>query len=131
MTPTSNLDANPHPQSTSSIDLSPLPYYPSHRLWHMVVMIARTSLGRTVPRGLRSACCQQKRGLAAAASGSFSYETGEAGGVKLASRDVPGPTTTVAVVARAGTRFQPLPGLTEGLEKFAFKVWNELVIAGS
>lgn len=85
-------------------------------------MIARGSLGRTVPRGLRSAGSHQTRGLAAAASGSFSYETGEAGGVKLASRDLPGPTTTLAVIARAGTRFQPLPGLTEGLEKFAFKV---------
>lgn len=64
----------------------------------------------------------QRRGLAAAASGSFGYETGEANGVKYASRDLPGPTTTLTVVAKAGTRYQPLPGLTDALEKFAFKV---------
>lgn len=63
-----------------------------------------------------------RRGLAAAASGSFQYESGEASGVKYASRDLPGPTTTLTVVARAGTRYQPLPGYSDALEKFAFKV---------
>merc|ERR1712230_132970 len=63
----------------------------------------------------------QRRSLAAAASGSFGYETGEANGVKFASRDLPGPTTTLTVVAKAGTRYQPLPGLSDALEKFAFK----------
>ena len=63
-----------------------------------------------------------RRGLAAAASGSYQYETGEVSGVKYASRDLPGPTTTLAVVAKAGTRFQPLPGYSDALEKFAFKV---------
>lgn len=60
--------------------------------------------------------------MAAAASGSFSYETGDAAGVKVASRDIPGPTTHLAVVAKAGTRYEPLPGFSEGLEKFSFKV---------
>ena len=60
--------------------------------------------------------------MADVASGSFRYETGEINGVKYASRDFAGPTTTLAVVAKAGTRYQILPGLTEGLEKFAFKV---------
>ena len=63
-----------------------------------------------------------QRSLAAAASGSFQYETGEASGVKYASRDLPGPTTTLTVVAKAGTRYQPLPGYADALEKFAFKV---------
>lgn len=63
----------------------------------------------------------QKRGLAAAASGSFSYQTGEAHGVKYASRDLPTATTTLAVVAKAGSRYQPLPGFSDALEKFAFK----------
>jgi ubiquinol-cytochrome c reductase core subunit 2 len=88
-------------------------------------MISKASLSRSAQLGLRRQCCAQpnnRRGLAAAASGSFSYETGDAAGIKFASRDLPGPTTTVAVVSRAGTRFQPLPGYTEGLEKFAFKV---------
>lgn len=42
-------------------------------------------------------------------------------GLKVASRDAHGPTTKLAVVAKAGTRYQPLPGLTVGLEEFAFK----------
>lgn len=65
-----------------------------------------------------------RRGLAAAVSGStsFSYENADVGGVKVASRDVAGPTTKLAVIAKAGTRYQSAPGLTNGLEQFAFKV---------
>ena len=88
-------------------------------------MISRASLGRNAQLALRRRCQAQPsncRGLAAVASGTFSYETGEAGGVKFASRDLAGPTTTVAVVAKAGTRYQVLPGFSDGLEKFAFKV---------
>jgi len=87
-------------------------------------MISRSSLGRSAQLALRRQSCAQpanRRGLAAAASGSFQYETGDATGVKIASRDLAGPTTTLAVVAKAGTRYQFLPGLSEGLEKFAFK----------
>ena len=65
-----------------------------------------------------------RRGYAAATAGSFSYETGDASGVKYAARDMPGATTTLAVVAKAGTRFQPYPGYADALEKFAFKVWT-------
>ena len=72
-----------------------------------------------------------RRCLATAASGSFSYETGDVDGVKFASRDLPGPTTHLAVVAKAGTRYQPLPGFSEGLEKFSFKVCPLLFTAGS
>lgn len=67
-----------------------------------------------------------RRYLAAPASGSFNYQSGEANGLKFASRDVAGPTTTVSVVARAGTRFQPLPGFSEALDKFAYKVTEHL-----
>ena len=62
------------------------------------------------------------RRLATAASGTFSYETSEAAGVKIASRNIAGPTTYLALVAKAGTRYQSVPGATEALEKFAFKV---------
>jgi len=75
-------------------------------------------------RALRCRQCAQplnRRGLAAPASGSFHYQTGEAAGVKFASRDLSGPTTTLALVAKAGTRYQSYPGLTEGLEKYAFR----------
>lgn len=42
--------------------------------------------------------------------------------MKYASRDLPGATTTLSLVAKAGTRYQPLPGYSDALEKFAFKV---------
>ena len=88
-------------------------------------MISRASLSRNVQLAVRRQGPihpSNRRGLAAAASGSFSYETGEAVGVKFASRDLAGPTTTLAVVAKAGTRYQVLPGFSNGLEQFAFKV---------
>ncbi|KEZ44789.1 Cytochrome b-c1 complex subunit 2, mitochondrial [Scedosporium apiospermum] len=69
---------------------------------------------------MRSARPIQARGFAAAASGP-SFETYDAAGVKVASRDGHGETSKLAVVVKAGTRYQPLPGLTVGLEEFAFK----------
>ncbi|OJD31914.1 ubiquinol-cytochrome c reductase core subunit 2 [Diplodia corticola] len=89
-------------------------------------MLSRQSVGRHAQRALRRQCAQPagRRGLAAPASGSFQYQTGDHSGVKFASRDLAGPTTTLALVAKAGTRYQPLPGLTEALEKFAFKSTN-------
>ncbi|KAF2432303.1 LuxS/MPP-like metallohydrolase [Tothia fuscella] len=83
-------------------------------------MYSRSSL-RSGNKALRCLQCGQKRGLAAPASGSFAYQTGDAAGTKFASRDLSGPTTTLALVAKAGTRFQTLPGLTEGLQNFAFR----------
>ena len=90
-------------------------------------MISRSAIGRNAQLALRRQCCAQpanRRGFAATVSGStsFSYDTADVGGVKVASRDVAGPTTKLAVVAKAGTRYQSLPGLTAGLEQFAFKV---------
>lgn len=89
-------------------------------------MLSRSSVCRGAQRAFRRQCAQpvQRRGLAAPASGSFQYQTDDAKGVKFASRGLPGPTTTLALVSRAGTRYQLLPGLTEGLEKFAFRVWE-------
>ncbi|KAI1151830.1 ubiquinol-cytochrome C reductase complex CORE protein 2 precursor [Nemania diffusa] len=64
---------------------------------------------------------------AAAATGSssaptsFTYETADVAGVTVATRDSHGPTTKLAIVAKAGTRYEPAPGLTVGLEEFAFK----------
>ena len=87
-------------------------------------MISRTSLARTAQQALRrshNAQPLQRRAYAAAAS-SGAFETTDISGLKVASRDAHGPTTKLAVVAKAGTRYQPLPGLTVGLEEFAFKV---------
>lgn len=79
------------------------------------------SLRRHAERTIRGQW-QAKRGLASPASGSFSYDTGSAAGIKYAARDMPGATTQLALVSQAGTRFEPAPGLTLGLEGFAFKV---------
>ncbi|KAI8943708.1 hypothetical protein NX059_001689 [Plenodomus lindquistii] len=87
-------------------------------------MLSRSTACRGAHRIARQQAVRpatQRRGLAAPASGSFQYQSGEANGVKYASRDFAGPTTTLALVAKAGTRFQPLPGLTEGLANFAFR----------
>lgn len=91
-------------------------------------MLSRSSFGRQAQRALQRQCRAQpanRRGLAAPASGSFNYDTGDASGIKYASRDMSGPTTTLALVSKAGTRYQYLPGLTEGLEKYAYRVCNQ------
>lgn len=90
-------------------------------------MISRSAIGRATKLTLRRGCCVQpanRRGLAASVQGStaFSYESSDVAGIKVASRDVAGPTTKLAVVAKAGTRYETVPGLTNGLEQFAFKV---------
>lgn len=58
----------------------------------------------------------------AATSGSFAYQTADANGIKVASRDQAGPVTTVALVAKAGTRYEFVPGLAEALDRYSFKV---------
>jgi ubiquinol-cytochrome c reductase core subunit 2 len=87
-------------------------------------MISKTTLARSAQisgRHLRQAGASQTRAFASPAV-SGSYDTTEVNGVKVAARNSHGPTTKLAVVAKAGTRYQPLPGLATGLETFAFKV---------
>ncbi|KAI0539171.1 ubiquinol-cytochrome C reductase complex CORE protein 2 precursor [Xylaria digitata] len=89
-------------------------------------MLSRTALSRGAQLAARRQGGSQLRGYAAAAAGSsiptsFAYETADVAGVKVATRDFRGPTTKLAVVAKAGTRYEPAPGLTVGLEEFAFK----------
>lgn len=86
-------------------------------------MISRSSLAKSAQQVVRRSCSVQplqRRGFAATAS-SGAFETADVSGLKVASRDAHGPTTKLAIVAKAGTRYQPLPGLTVGLEEFAFK----------
>ncbi|KAL2360398.1 hypothetical protein RJZ56_006737 [Blastomyces dermatitidis] len=86
-------------------------------------MLSRSAFGRNAPRCLRKQCIARpssRRGMAAAAKG-FDFESGEAAGVKFANREVAGPTTTLSLVAKAGSRYQPFPGYSDLLEKFAFK----------
>ena len=84
-------------------------------------MLSRSAIGQSAQRVARTAA---RRNYSAAVSGSTSnsYENADVKGIKVASRDVSGPTTKLAIVAKAGTRYQTLPGLTSGLEQFAFKV---------
>ena len=86
-------------------------------------MLSSSCLARNAQQAARRSGVQalQRRAYAAAASSS-SFETGDVSGLKVASRDLGAPTTKLAVVAKAGTRFQPLPGLSAGLGEFAFKV---------
>jgi ubiquinol-cytochrome c reductase core subunit 2 len=85
-------------------------------------MLSSSCLARNAQQAARRSGVQalQRRAYAAAAS-SASFETGDVSGLKVASRDLGAPTTKLAVVAKAGTRYQPLPGLSAGLAEFAFK----------
>lgn len=113
--------------SKLSIPLPSPPPFDCPQLGALFTMFSRSTACRGAQRAARQQALRQtqRRGLAAPASGSFQYEAGEAKGVKYASRDFAGPTTTLALVAKAGTRFQPLPGLTEGLANFAFRVRHD------
>ncbi|KAG9617342.1 LuxS/MPP-like metallohydrolase, partial [Aureobasidium melanogenum] len=84
-------------------------------------MLSCSAFRRPAQRAARNLSAPSTRGLAAPASGSFAFETGSANGVKFASRDMAGPMTKLAIVSKAGTRYEPLPGLTLGLQSFAFK----------
>ncbi|KAF9878526.1 peptidase M16 inactive domain-containing protein [Colletotrichum karsti] len=87
-------------------------------------MISRPTLARSAQQALRQSSCARTisgRRFASTSAGSGVFETADAGGVKVAARDSQGPTTKLAIVAKAGTRYQPLPGLAAGLESFAFK----------
>ncbi|KAI1139643.1 LuxS/MPP-like metallohydrolase [Hypoxylon sp. FL0543] len=90
-------------------------------------MFSRSALSRGAQLAARRQGCSQltqRRGYAAAASSApsaFTYDTSDVAGVKVATRDSHGPTTKLALVAKGGTRYQPAPGLTVGLEEFAFK----------
>ena len=86
-------------------------------------MLSRTAVSRASQLALRRQSCAQAqvRGYAAAAS-SGTFEAFDVAGVSVVAKDGQGLSTKLAVVAKAGTRYQPAPGLTAGLEAFAFKV---------
>lgn len=112
-------------QSSSPCDnlqaaLSPTTTHPSPK------MIGRSALTRGTQLALRrdGAKFAQRRAYAATAGASTetaSYESTDINGISVASRDPRSPTTRLTVVAKAGTRYQPAPGLSVGLEEFAFK----------
>lgn len=85
-------------------------------------MFARTKIARGLPQTASTVTPVVRRGMAAQAASPFHYTVGDANGVKIASRDDAAPTTSLAVVVRGGSRYQPAPGLAHGLAQFAFKV---------
>ncbi|KAJ6164348.1 hypothetical protein N7470_003020 [Penicillium chermesinum] len=80
-------------------------------------MLSRSSLCRNAPRAVAAS----RRAMATAANPTFQYDVSETAGVKVANREVNGATGTLALVAKAGSRYQPFPGFSDALEKFAFK----------
>ncbi|GJN84747.1 ubiquinol-cytochrome c reductase core subunit 1 [Purpureocillium lilacinum] len=95
-------------------------------------MISRTSLARTAQQAARRSCSVQplqRRGFAAAAS-TGAFDTTDVSGLKVASRDAHGPTTELAIVAKAGTRYQPLPGLTNTQRRSALRITRESELLG-
>jgi ubiquinol-cytochrome c reductase core subunit 2 len=87
-------------------------------------MFARTTISRGTPQWL-SAVSNQRRGMAAAVANPFHYSVADATGIKVTSRDDGGPTTSLAIVVRGGSRYESAPGVAHTLEKFAFKVWMD------
>lgn len=90
-----------------------------------VTMLSRSSFGRTAQRALRTHTASSRRAFASAASPALQYETSEASGIKVANRELEGPTSTLALVAKAGSRYQPFPGYADVLERFAFQVCSQ------
>jgi ubiquinol-cytochrome c reductase core subunit 2 len=86
------------------------------------MMLSRSSFARNAPRALQKQCsvtaASGRRGMASATQ----FDVSESSGVKVANRETAGPTGTLALVAKAGSRYQPFPGFAEALDEFAFKV---------
>lgn len=81
-------------------------------------MLSRSSFGRTAQRALRTQSASSRRAFASAAQ----YETAEAAGIKVANRELEGATSLLAVVAKAGSRYEPVPGFSDALARYAFQV---------
>ena len=63
--------------------------------------------------------------MASATTPGLQYEVSDSAGVKVANREIEGPTGTLALVAKAGSRYQPFPGFSEPLAQFAFQVGSQ------
>ncbi|OAA67869.1 ubiquinol-cytochrome c reductase complex core protein [Niveomyces insectorum RCEF 264] len=87
--------------------------------------LRRQAAHRPATRGYAAAAAAVSTSSSASSSSSVSstaaFEPTNIGGITVVSKDPQGPATKLAVVAKAGTRYQPAPGLTAGLEGFAFK----------
>jgi len=84
-------------------------------------MILRTALQRQAQRALRQSRQHASRGYAATSDAALQYQTGDAQGIKYASRDNSGAVSSIALVSKAGTRYETAPGLAEALNRYAFR----------
>ncbi|EAW14684.1 ubiquinol--cytochrome-c reductase subunit 2 [Aspergillus clavatus NRRL 1] len=84
-------------------------------------MLSRSSLSRNAPRALSAASASSRRSMASAVTPGLQYDVLESAGVKVANREVAGPTSTLALVAKAGSRYQPLPAFSDALKFYAFQ----------
>lgn len=76
----------------------------------------RTSALRTrTPRAVVGA-----RGYATPSSSLFSVQ--DANGVKIATSDTAAPTSAISLVIKAGSRYEPAPGVAHVLKNSLFKV---------
>lgn len=90
------------------------------------MMLSRSTISRNAPRALQSA---SRRGMASAAPQGLQYDVSESAGVKIANREPAGVTGALALVAKAGSRYEPFPGFSDALELFAFQVCHYTSIA--
>lgn len=51
-------------------------------------------------------------------------------GFKVAAVDRGEPTSSITIVAKAGSRYEPIPGLAHVFKNFAFKVWLPRDVVG-
>lgn len=94
------------------------------------IMLSRSSFSRNAPRALQKQCSvTSRRGMASATTPGLQYEVSDSAGVKIANREIEGPTGTLALVAKAGSRYQPFPGFSEALAQFAFQVGSQCPMA--
>lgn len=95
-------------------------------------MLSRLSIRAAAPRTLLKqksgvVAAVPRSGMATATTPGLQYEVSDSAGVKVANRETGGPTGTLALVAKAGSRYQPFPGFADALEQFAFQVGLFLV----
>ncbi|KAK9324714.1 Metalloenzyme, LuxS/M16 peptidase-like protein [Lipomyces orientalis] len=57
----------------------------------------------------------------ATAAADLGFETSTVDGIKIATKDIAGPITTLSFVIKAGSRYATVPGVAHALQRFAYK----------
>jgi len=86
-------------------------------------MLARGSIARRSSQWLKSSSTNiPSRAFASPAINPFTYQLSDAAGIKVVSKDIGSPTSSLAVVVKAGSRYENAPGVAHGLQHYGFKV---------